>query len=165
MPEAYLSLGSNIGDKSGNIAAALAALEGPGLHVAARSRDYRTAPWGPIEQDWFVNACARLQTSLSPEEVLARALEVERRMGRVRDVRWGPRLIDIDLLCMDGVTRATEALTLPHPRMLERAFVLVPLAELAPGLVVAGRRIEDALAAIDTREVVPIEDRGPAAGG
>lgn len=156
MAEAYLSLGSNIGDKSGNIAAALAQLDGPGLRIAARSRDYRTAPWGPIEQDWFVNACARLETSLAPEEVLARALEVERRMGRVRDIRWGPRLIDIDLLCMDGVTRETAALTLPHPRMLERTFVLVPLAEIAPDLVVAGHRIADALAALDAADVVPL---------
>lgn len=157
MAEAFLSLGSNLGDKSGNIAAALRALEGPGLHVVARSRDYRTAPWGPIEQDWFVNACARIETVLAPEDVLARALEVERLMGRVRDIRWGPRLIDIDLLCMAGVTRDTATLTLPHPRMLERAFVLVPLAEIAPELVIAGRRIGEAAAALDTSDVVLLD--------
>jgi 2-amino-4-hydroxy-6-hydroxymethyldihydropteridine diphosphokinase len=156
MAEAYLSLGSNLGDKSGNIAAALAALEGPDLRVLARSADYRTAPWGPIEQDWFVNACARVETALAPRELLARALDVERRMGRVRDVRWGPRLIDIDVLCMPGVTLDTPALILPHPRMLERAFVLVPLAEIARDLVVGGERIADALARLDASDVVRI---------
>jgi 2-amino-4-hydroxy-6-hydroxymethyldihydropteridine diphosphokinase len=156
MPEAYLSLGSNMGDKSGNIARALALLAGPDLRVTARSADYRTAPWGPIEQDWFVNACARVETRLAPQALLARALEVERAMGRVRDVRWGPRLIDIDLLAMDEVALDTPSLVLPHPRLLERAFVLVPLAEIAPDLPIAGTTVARALARLDPADVAGV---------
>lgn len=157
MPEACLSLGSNVGDKRANIAEALRRLEARGPRLVARSADYRTAPWGPVEQDWFVNACARVETPWSPEDLLAACLAVEKEMGRVRDVRWGPRLIDIDVLCMDGQERAGGALQLPHPRMLERAFVLVPLAEIAPDLVVAGRRITDALAGLDASDVVRLD--------
>ncbi|WP_406854069.1 2-amino-4-hydroxy-6-hydroxymethyldihydropteridine diphosphokinase [Alsobacter sp. KACC 23698] len=149
MPDAWLSLGSNMGDKRANLAAALGALERAGVAVVARSGDYRTPPWGPIAQDWFVNACAAVRTALPPRELLRLCLAVERDMGRIRAERWGPRLIDIDILAYEGAALAAPNLTLPHPRLLERAFVLVPLAEIAPDLVVGGQRIGAAAAAID----------------
>jgi 2-amino-4-hydroxy-6-hydroxymethyldihydropteridine diphosphokinase len=149
MPDAWLSLGSNMGDKRANLAAALGALERAGVAVVARSGDYRTPPWGPIAQDWFVNACAAVRTALPPRELLRLCLSVERDMGRIRAERWGPRLIDIDILAYEGVAQEAPDLTLPHPRLLERAFVLVPLAEIAPDLVVGGQRIGAAAALID----------------
>jgi 2-amino-4-hydroxy-6-hydroxymethyldihydropteridine diphosphokinase len=150
--EAWLAFGANIGtgegEKRAAIARALSALERAGVRVLARSSDWRTPPWGPVPQDWYVNACATVETSLPPLDLLRLCLDIERSMGRVRLERWGPRLIDIDLLAYEGVTMETPDLVLPHPRMLERAFVLVPLAEIAPDLVIAGTTVVDAAAAV-----------------
>lgn len=147
---AHIGLGSNLGDKRAAIARALALLDAQAnIAIAARSADYRTPPWGDTDQDWFVNACAALATSLGPRALLDACLAVEGELGRVRARKWGPRVIDIDLLDYDGRTLNEPGLMLPHPFVLERAFVLVPLAEIAPDLIIGGVRIADALAAVD----------------
>ena len=157
MAEAALGVGSNVGDKRGRIAEAVARLEAGGAHVIRRSSDYRTPPWGPVEQDWFVNACVLVDTALAPEVLLALCQRIERELGRTREIRWGPRSIDIDILTYADVVRDEPALTLPHPLVLERAFVLAPLAEIAPDLEIRGRRVADALADIGTEGVVKLE--------
>lgn len=137
--DAILGLGSNIGDKPAAIAEALRRLEAdPDIAVVARSRLYRTPPWGVTDQDDFANACAGIATKLAPHALLARCQAIENAMGRVRTRHWGPRAIDVDILLM-GDTRLDEPdLVIPHPRISERAFVLAPLAEIAPQLVILG---------------------------
>ncbi|WP_186399925.1 2-amino-4-hydroxy-6-hydroxymethyldihydropteridine diphosphokinase [Stappia sp. P2PMeth1] len=158
---AALGLGSNIGDTLGHLEAALAALAAtPGIVVVARSSDYRTPPWGPVPQDDYRNACVVIETRLSPRALLDRCLEIERGLGRVRDVRWGPRVIDIDVLIYGDTRIEEDGLTIPHPRMGERAFVLVPLAEIWPDAPLGdGRTARQALATCPGRdEVHPIRD-------
>lgn len=152
MAEAGLSLGSNLGDRAEVIEAALGLLdESAGVRLLARSRLYRTKPWGDENQDDFLNACAVVETSLTPHELLSLCLDVEKRLGRDRTTsrRWGPRRIDIDLLFYDDVELAEPELRLPHPHMFERAFVLVPLSEIAGDREVAGRSIADAAETLD----------------
>jgi len=149
MPRATLAFGSNLGDKRANIAAAVAALDRGGTRILVRSSDYRTEPWGHIPQDWFVNACAVVETDLHPRQLLETCQQVERDLGRTREVKWGPRIIDVDILTYDDVALSSPELVLPHPHIFERAFVLVPLAEIVPDLEIAGRRIIDALRQID----------------
>ena len=156
--DAIIGLGSNVGDKAANIARALVLLAAGGdIRLVRRSRLYRSAPWGKSDQDWFVNACAAIHTALAPGELLARCQAVEQEMGRVRGERWGPRVIDVDILVFGDVISSEAALTLPHPRITERGFVLVPLAELAPNLAVEGRRVAEWLADIDHGDVVALE--------
>lgn len=134
-----LGLGSNLGDRAANIGEAVAALAAwPGIKVTQVSSLYETAPVGLTEQPDFLNAVALVATSLAPAELLAACLAVEKAMGRVRLVRWGPRVIDIDVLLYNDVVLDTPELVLPHPRFHERFFVLVPLAEVAPSLPVYG---------------------------
>ena len=149
---AFLAFGSNLGDSRALVASAIAMLtQTPDIRLVARSSDYRTPPWGKTDQPAFINACAAVDTALDPHALLGRAHVVERALGRdrARETRWGPRTADIDIIAIDGVTMNAPDLTLPHPRLFERAFVLKPLAEIAGGLVVAGRRIGDAAAEID----------------
>lgn len=137
----YIGLGANLDDPVRQVEAAIAALDGlPTTRVLRRSALYRTAPWGRVDQPDFVNAVVELETALEPEALVGSLLAIEREAGRERGGdRWGPRRIDLDLL-LDGVRRLdAPSLTLPHPRLAERAFVLVPLAELAFGLEVPGR--------------------------
>jgi 2-amino-4-hydroxy-6-hydroxymethyldihydropteridine diphosphokinase len=153
--DAILGFGSNIGDKVANIDAAIEALcRGGDIRVVERSKYYRTAPWGILDQDWFVNAAASVVTELSPAELLERCLRTEVELGRVRTTRWGPRKIDIDILIYRDQKIDTTELTVPHPRLHERGFVLVPLAELAPDFKIHGRPIKDWLASIDHSDVV-----------
>ena len=150
MIEVAFGLGSNLGDKRRNIARAVAALEASGLvEDLVRSSLYKTEPWGPVEQDFYVNACAVGQTTVPPTDLLVRIKALEVALGRVGTVRWGPRVIDIDILYYGDVTVNEAALTLPHKGLLIRSFVLIPLAELRPDRRVAGRRIGDAAAAVD----------------
>jgi 2-amino-4-hydroxy-6-hydroxymethyldihydropteridine diphosphokinase len=149
MVRVALGLGSNLGDKRGNIANALSALHAGGARILTRSGDYRTEPWGPVAQDWFVNACAVAETDLAPDDLLALCLRVERELGRIRETRWGPRVIDIDLLTYDNLAVNTPSLTLPHPYLAERAFVLVPLAEIAPDLKLGQTTVADTLATLN----------------
>lgn len=152
MTAAYVALGSNLGDSRRYLSEAIEAMARlPGTTVTARSRLYRTPPWGMLEQPAFLNAAVQLDTGLSADELLDALLAIERAAGRRREgERWGPRTLDLDLLHMDGVRSAGERLTLPHPRIAERAFVLLPLADLAPALELPGQgRVAELLAALD----------------
>jgi 2-amino-4-hydroxy-6-hydroxymethyldihydropteridine diphosphokinase len=152
MAEAFLALGGNLGDVPSTFERAIALLcDGAAVRLVARSSDYRTPPWGVTDQPPFVNAVIKITTSLSPHELLARALACERALGRdrTRERHWGPRTIDIDLLAYDDVELHDAELTLPHPHLFERAFVLVPLDEIAAERRIAGIRVRDALARID----------------
>lgn len=151
---AYLGLGGNLGDRAALLEAAIVSLAAtPGLTVVARSAFYETPPWGETNQPAFLNAAVAVDTRLSPHELLDACLAVERALGRIRDRRWGPRLIDIDVLHIAGVQLADDRLTLPHPHLTARAFVLVPLAEIAPGLAIDGEPIAAALARLDTGDI------------
>jgi 2-amino-4-hydroxy-6-hydroxymethyldihydropteridine diphosphokinase len=131
----YLGLGSNVGDREGRLREALRRLgETPGIAVEAVSQAYETDPWGDADQGAFLNLVAQVASSLDPPALLAEAKRIEREVGRQPRRRWGPREIDIDLLWAGGLRVETPELTVPHPLMAERQFVLVPLAELAPAL-------------------------------
>ncbi len=151
--EALIALGGNVGDVRATLDRAIAMLcDSEAVRLLARSSDYRTPPWGETDQPAFVNLCISVATSLTPRELLSRAQAVERTLGRDRTLeqRWGPRTCDIDLIAYDDLSLSEPDLTLPHPRLFERAFVLVPLAEIAPDRVIAGRRVRDALSSLDT---------------
>lgn len=150
MTRAFVALGGNQGETRAILHQALDALGAlPHTHLLAQSRFYRTPPWGLREQPSFLNAAAELETALAPHELLDALLAIERAAGRVREgERWGPRTLDLDLLHMEGVALHDERLALPHPRIGERAFVLLPLAELAPGLELPGQGRVDALLAV-----------------
>jgi dihydropteroate synthase len=155
-----LALGGNVGDKAGALRRALKALsEEPGIELVAVSRLYRTPPWGKTDQDWFVNACALALTNLVPHDLLDRVKRLEVELGRIPAERWGPRLIDIDVIAYDGVTLDGPELTLPHPELFNRAFVLAPLAEIAADWMIGGRRVGDAADALgsDASEIVPLD--------
>ena len=136
MTTAYVALGSNLGDSRRYLAQAIEAMERlPQTRVTGRSRLYRTPPWGVLDQPPFVNAAVRLDTGLPPLELLDALLGIERAAGRLREgERWGPRTLDLDLLHVDGVRSDDPRLILPHPRIAERSFVLLPLNDLAPDL-------------------------------
>jgi 2-amino-4-hydroxy-6-hydroxymethyldihydropteridine diphosphokinase len=153
LAEAFIALGGNVGDVRAAFDSAIAMLcDGPDVRLKARSSDYRTPPWGVADQPPFTNAVIAVSTTLAPHTLLARAQACERVLGRDRDreQRWGPRAIDLDILAFDDVDLNDAALTLPHPHLFERAFVLVPLAEIAPDRVIAGTRVSDALKRVDT---------------
>lgn len=160
---AYLGLGGNIGDVRATIRAALDELTARGAVVVARSSDYETPPWGKTDQQPFVNACAVVETALAPHELLALCLAVEKDLGRVRLEKWGPRVIDIDVLAYEQRVIATPDLIVPHRYMLERAFVLVPLAEIAPDLAVGGETVAEHARHFDATGIVrlPPEDPTP----
>jgi 2-amino-4-hydroxy-6-hydroxymethyldihydropteridine diphosphokinase len=160
VPRAYVALGSNLGDPQQQVLDALDALARlPGTRVLARSQLYRTPPWGVLAQPPFVNAAALLETELSPHALLDALLAIELAAGRVRDgARWGPRTLDLDLLHMPGVQLDDAQLTLPHPRIAERAFVLLPLNDLDPALELPGQgRVDRLLVQVDRAgcEVLP----------
>lgn len=141
---AYLGLGGNVGPVAETMRSALLLIDGdPNCRVVAASTVYRTPPWGPVAQDWYLNACAKIETALSAPNLLELVLATERRLGRVREMRWGPRTIDIDILLYGDEPVREKNLTIPHPRMKERAFVMVPLAELAGDRLIDGRSISD----------------------
>ncbi|MBV8443736.1 MAG: dihydropteroate synthase [Hyphomicrobiales bacterium] len=154
------ALGGNVGDKAGTLRRALHALGSePGIELTAVSRLYRTAPWGKTDQDWFVNACALARIDLAPAALLDRAKALEVELGRQPGERWGPRVIDIDIIAYDDVALAAPRLKLPHPELFNRAFVLVPLAEIAPERVIGGRRVGEAAANLgpEASDVVPLD--------
>jgi 2-amino-4-hydroxy-6-hydroxymethyldihydropteridine diphosphokinase len=151
--EALLALGGNVGDVRATLDRAIALMcDGRAVRLLARSSDYRTPPWGVEDQAPFINLCLMVATELTPQALLERGLEIERELGRNRrqEQRWGPRPVDIDLLAYDDVTVDAPDLILPHPRLFERAFVLVPLSEIAADRTIAGVRVRDALARIET---------------
>ncbi|NCT67365.1 MAG: 2-amino-4-hydroxy-6-hydroxymethyldihydropteridine diphosphokinase [Rhodanobacteraceae bacterium] len=157
---AFVGLGSNLDDPAAQVQRALATLAAlPHTRLLRHSRRYRTAPWGLEAQPAFVNAVAEVETTLEARALLDALLAIERAHGRRRDgERWGPRTLDLDLLTWDDLRLHAPGLELPHPRIAERAFVLVPLAELAPDLDIAGAgSVRELLARIDARGCVPID--------
>ncbi len=162
MAEAFLALGGNIGDVRSTFDRAVALLcDGAVVRLTARSSDYRTPPWGVTDQPPFINAVIAVTTSLAPHDLLARAQSCERALGRdwAHERRWGPRSIDIDLLAYDDLVLDDRDLTLPHPFLFERAFVLVPLAEIAPERLIAGVRVRDALERVDANGIEKLPPR------
>lgn len=152
MNTAFVGIGANLGDRERTLRLALRLLgDRDGVTVAAVSSLRETAPVGYLDQPSFLNGAARLETELLPRELLRALLDVERELGRDRSgPRFGPRTVDLDLLLYDGVELDEPGLVVPHPRLHERRFVLEPLAELAPGLVVPGRGpVERLLAELD----------------
>jgi len=144
MHKAYLSLGGNIGDRQDNLNQAVAILRSTeGIEVTGVSSFYETDPWGFEDQEAFLNIAVEVMTSLKPLELLKSCQYVESELKRVRLVHWGPRTIDVDILTYDDYTSQSAELTVPHPRMTQRGFVLVPLAELAPELVVNNRTVSE----------------------
>jgi len=152
MTEALLALGGNVGNSRAILDRAVALLcDGIEVRLKLRSSDYRTPPWGFKYQSPFINLCIAVETELSPRDLLARAQAVELQLGRDRahEKRWGPRTADIDIIAYGDLAVDELGLTLPHPRLFERGFVLLPLAEIAPDRVIAGRNVRDALAGVD----------------
>ena len=156
MVEALLALGGNVGDSRAILDRAITLLcDGKDVRLIARSSDYRTPPWGFKYQPHFVNLAIAVETTLGPRELLARAQAVELKLGRDRahEKRNGPRTADIDILSYDNLTIDEPNLTLPHPRLFERAFVLLPLAEIAGDRMIEGRRVDEAARAVDAKGI------------
>ncbi len=160
MTVAALGLGGNIGDPAAAMAKALRNLDAHAdCRVLAVSALYRTPPWGKVDQDDFFNCCALVQTSLAAPALLQLCLDIEKGMKRVRTQRWGPRTIDIDVLTFGQEVIVTDNIEVPHPRMTERAFVLMPLADIAPDLDVKGKSVRDWLQLVDRSGIVIANER------
>lgn len=159
MHKAYLSLGSNIGDRAANIARAIEEFRKHGVRVTRRSSLYETEPVEFAEQPWFLNSAIEAETGLEPQALMKTALQIEKAMGRERGVPKGPRLIDIDILLYDDMVIRAPELDVPHPRMAERRFVLVPMAEIASEVIhpMLNKTIAQLLAEMNDRsEVRPV---------
>jgi 2-amino-4-hydroxy-6-hydroxymethyldihydropteridine diphosphokinase len=163
MTEALLALGGNVGNSRAILDRAVALLcDGEKVRLMARSSDYLTPPWGFKYQPPFVNLCIVVDTKLSPRELLERAQAVELQLGRDRanEKRNGPRTADVDIIAYDDLALDEPNLTLPHPHLFERAFVLAPLAEIAPDRVIAGRKVSEALGAVDAAGITRLPGPG-----
>lgn len=152
MNKIYLGLGSNIGDTRSNIESALAMLREK-LNIIKISSYYETEPVGYKDQDWFLNIVVEAETRLSPEELLTFTQSIEKRMKRVKTILNGPRVIDVDILLYDDINLSSESLTIPHPRMTERAFVMVPLFEIAPRITINNKAIKDLIENLEAEEI------------
>jgi 2-amino-4-hydroxy-6-hydroxymethyldihydropteridine diphosphokinase len=162
LAEAFIALGGNVGDVRATFDAAIAILcDGPEVRLLARSSDYQTPPWGVTDQPPFINAVIAVSTTLTPHQLLSRAQACERALGRDRahEQRWGPRTIDFDILAYDDLVLNDATLTLPHPHLFERAFVLVPLTDIAPDRVIAGIRVSDAVKRLDASGIEKLARR------
>ena len=158
---ALIALGGNVGDVRATFRSAImdiCALAPASLR--ARSSDYATPPWGDTNQPPFINACIEIETGRDPRALLTALHAVEAKHGRdrSRETRWGPRSLDLDLIAFDDISLAEPGLTLPHPRLFERAFVLVPLADIAPDRIIARRRVREMLADLSTDGIVRLPD-------
>jgi 2-amino-4-hydroxy-6-hydroxymethyldihydropteridine diphosphokinase len=161
MASALIALGGNVGDVRATFKKAIAHICGmTQAALLARSSDYATPPWGDEQQAHFINACVEIETDLDPHALLFALQRIEQRFGRDRqkERRWGPRTLDLDLIAYDDVSLQTPELTLPHPRLFERAFVLVPLAEIAPDRLIAGRGTRAALADLSAEGIERLPD-------
>jgi 2-amino-4-hydroxy-6-hydroxymethyldihydropteridine diphosphokinase len=164
MAEVLLGLGGNLGDARTTLDRAVAALcDGREVQLIARSSDYRTPPWGVTEQPPFINLALVVETALAPRALLDRVLRIEAMFGRDRakELRWGPRTLDIDIIAYDALEAEERGLTLPHPHLFERAFVLAPLAEIAPDRKIRGVTVADALARLGPGGVEKLPPRNP----
>ena len=155
----YIALGTNLGERKANLRAAIELMP-PIVKVLAKSHIYETPPWGYEDQPAFLNMVVKAETSLEPESLLKYLKQLEVQLGREQNFRWGPRLIDLDILFYDDLVIDTPPLVIPHPRLHERAFVLVPLADVAPDVVhqVIQRKVSDLLLEIDQQGIVCIGD-------
>ena len=162
MTSALIALGGNVGDVRVTFKKAIANICGMAqAALVARSSDYSTPPWGEEDQARFINACIEIETSLDPHALLFVLHKVEQKFGRdrAREQRWGPRTLDLDLIAYDDVAIDKPELILPHPRLFERAFVMVPLAEIAPDRVIRGRRVDEALADLSIEGIERLPDK------
>jgi 2-amino-4-hydroxy-6-hydroxymethyldihydropteridine diphosphokinase len=162
MANALIALGGNVGEVRTTFKKAIANILGmTQAALLARSSDYATPPWGDQQQARFVNACIEIDTSLDPHALLFTLHKIEAKFGRdrTRETRWGPRTLDLDLIAYDDVKLDKPELTLPHPRLFERAFVLVPLTEIAPDRVIAGRSVKAALAGLSAEGIERLPDQ------
>ncbi len=155
MAEVYLGLGSNLGNRIAHLARGREAIGKNVGAIVAISSIYDTAPWGPVPQDNYLNQVISVSTALSPRDLLASLHEIERAAGRDRrnEIRYGPRVLDLDILIYGDRTVQEDGLVIPHPRIAERAFVLVPLAEIAPALKIGGETAQVLLGRIDSSGV------------
>jgi 2-amino-4-hydroxy-6-hydroxymethyldihydropteridine diphosphokinase len=155
----YIALGTNLGDRLANLHAAIRSLP-PEIKVLAESHVYETPPWGYEEQPTFLNMVVKAETELGPEALLRYLKQLEVELGREQNFHWGPRLIDLDILFYDDLVIDTPPLVIPHPRLQERAFVLVPLADAAPDLIhpVLQKSVSQLMAEVDTQGVLRFGD-------
>src|ERR1700741_2198023 len=161
MADVLIALGGNVGEVRATFQKAIGNICGMAQAVLkARSSDYATPPWGDEAQADFINACIEIETSLDPHALLFTLHKIEKKFGRDRatEQHWGPRTLDLDLIAYDDVRIDKPELTLPHPHLFERAFVLVPLAEIVPDRIIAGRRVADALADLSTDGIERLPD-------
>src|SRR6201990_1330203 len=162
MADVLIALGGNVGAVRATFRKAIANICGmTQAALLARSSDYATPPWGEEDQPPFINACIEIETALDPHALLFVLHKVEQKFGRDRpkERRWGPRPLDLDMIAYDDVSIDKVELTLPHPRLFERAFVMVPLAEIAPDRLIRGRRIKEALADLSVEGIERLPDR------
>jgi 2-amino-4-hydroxy-6-hydroxymethyldihydropteridine diphosphokinase len=163
MASVLIALGGNVGDVRATFSKAIANICGmTQAALVARSPDYSTPPWGDEHQEPFVNACIEIETSLDPHAILFTLHKIEKKFGRDRanERRWGPRTLDLDVIAYDNVILQKLELTLPHPRLWERAFVLVPLADIAPDRDIGGTTPRDGLARVSTAGIERLPDLG-----
>ena len=155
----YIALGTNLGERLDNLRAALDTMA-PDVTVLAESHVYETAPWGFEDQPAFLNMAVKAETDLEPEALLKYLKQIEAELGREKSVRWGPRLIDLDILFYDDLIIDTPPLVIPHPRLHERGFVLVPLSDIASKFIhpVFGSHVKELLAEIDTEGIIRFSD-------
>lgn len=158
MNKVYLSLGSNMGDRKKYLKKAIDSLDKiDNIQLCKISSFYETPPWGKKDQNSFINICIEIDTSLQPLALLKKLNEIEQALNRQRSVRWGPRTIDIDILLFEDIITKSEQLTIPHPHIEERGFVIVPLYELNPNLMINGKRIEEIMKKLDISEIKELE--------
>jgi 2-amino-4-hydroxy-6-hydroxymethyldihydropteridine diphosphokinase len=163
MASVLIALGGNVGDVRTTFRKAISHICGMAqAAMIARSSNYTTPPWGDEDQAPFINACVEIETDLDPHALLFVMQKVEQKFGRTRDKerQWGPRTLDLDMIAYDDVSFQKPDLILPHPRLFERAFVLVPLAEIAPDRVISGIRVRDGLASVSTQGIERLPDTG-----